>query len=155
MAWIKWNSVCLPVNKGGLGVRRLGEFNVSLSGKWCWRLLVDKDGLWYRVLKAQYGEVGDRIREGGRNDSRWWRMICAVKEGRGAVDGSWFDTNIRRVVGDGHQTFIWTDNCLDGVPLNIRFSRLYELSVHKDCLVEEMARLGWEVGGNGWCGGVV
>ena len=49
IAWIKWNSVCLTVNKGGLGVRRLGEFNISLLGKWCWRLFVDKDGLWYRV----------------------------------------------------------------------------------------------------------
>ena len=63
--------MCLPVNRGGLGFQRLGEFNISLLGKWCWRLMVDKGGLWYRVLKAQYGEVGDRIREGGRNDSRW------------------------------------------------------------------------------------
>jgi hypothetical protein len=77
-------------------------------------------------------------------------MICAMKEGRGTDGGSWFDTNIRRVVGDERQTFFWTDNWLDGVPLNIRFSCLYELSVHKDCLVEEMARLGWMVGGNGW-----
>lgn len=39
----------------GLGV---GAFNLSLLGKWCWRLLVDKEGLWHRVLKARYGEEG-------------------------------------------------------------------------------------------------
>ena len=46
------------MTNGGLGVRRLGEFNMSLLGKWCWRMMVDKDGLWYRVLKPRYGEVG-------------------------------------------------------------------------------------------------
>jgi len=53
----------------GLRVRRLGEFNLSLLEKWCWRLLVDKAGLWYRVLKARYGEEGGRIQGGGRNAS--------------------------------------------------------------------------------------
>ena len=53
------------------------------------------------------------------------------------------------MIGDGRQTFFWTDNRFGGVPLNLQFSRLYELSVHKDCLVEEMASLGWEVGWNG------
>jgi hypothetical protein len=38
---------------------------------------------------------------------------------------------------------------LGGVPLNLQFSRLYELSVNKDCSVEEMARVEWEEGGNG------
>ncbi|GAU43105.1 hypothetical protein TSUD_373000 [Trifolium subterraneum] len=40
---------------GGLGVRRLKEFNVALLGKWCWRMLVDREGLWFRVLTARYG----------------------------------------------------------------------------------------------------
>jgi len=39
---------------------------------------------------------------------------------------------------------------LDGAPLKLQFSRLYELSVHKECSVEDMARLGWEEGGNAW-----
>ena len=39
-------------------MRSLGIFNLSLLGKWCWRMVVDNDGLWYRVLKARYGEVG-------------------------------------------------------------------------------------------------
>jgi len=50
--------MCLPKEVGGLGVRRLHEFNISLLGKWWWRMLVDRDGLWYRVLKARYREEG-------------------------------------------------------------------------------------------------
>jgi len=55
-----------------VGIRKMGAFNLSLLGKWCWRMLVDKEGLWYKVLKARYGEVGggyrrvgDRGRRGG------------------------------------------------------------------------------------------
>ena len=51
----------------------VGAFNLSLLGKWCWSMLVDKEGLWYRVLKARYGEVGgglgreiEMLRCGGR-----------------------------------------------------------------------------------------
>ena len=80
--------ICLPVNCGGLGARRLGEFNVALLGKWCWRLLGEKDGLWYRVLRARYGEVGGRIQEGGRDSSMWWRTICHVREGMGLGVGN-------------------------------------------------------------------
>ena len=65
IAWIKWDFICLSKEDGGLGVKRIGAFNVSLLGKWCWRMMAEKEGLWYRVLKARYGEEGGRIREGG------------------------------------------------------------------------------------------
>ena len=88
-------------------MRRLGEFNLSLLGKWCWRMLVDKEGLWYRVLKARYGEEGGRLKEGGRLGSSWWRMLCNVRGGVGEGVGNWFEGNIRRVVGDGNNALFW------------------------------------------------
>jgi hypothetical protein len=80
----------------------------------------------------------------------WWRTICHVREGVGSGAGNWFDDNIRRVVGNGRNTFFWTDNWLDGAPLKLQFSRLYELSVYKEYSVEDMARLGWSEGGLAW-----
>ena len=77
-------------------------------------------------------------------------MMCQVREVVGSGVGSWFDDNSRRVVGNGCNTFFWTDNWQGGVPLKFQFSRLYELSVHKECLVEDMARMRWEEGGSGW-----
>ena len=47
-----------------MGVRRIREFNIALLGKWCWRLLEDRDSLWFRVLEARYGTEGGRLREG-------------------------------------------------------------------------------------------
>ena len=43
--WVDWHSICRSQEVGGLGVRRIKEFNFALLGKWCWRLLVDKDSL--------------------------------------------------------------------------------------------------------------
>ncbi|KEH34757.1 hypothetical protein MTR_3g068195 [Medicago truncatula] len=70
--------------EGGLGVRKLREFNVALLGKWCRRMLVDKEGLWYRVLKARYGEEGGGYGkewlgiDGGA--WRWRRRLFAWEE---------------------------------------------------------------------------
>ena len=64
ISWVDWNSVCRSKEVGGLGVRRIREFNIALLGKWCWRLLEDRDSLWFRVLEARYGTEGGRLREG-------------------------------------------------------------------------------------------
>ena len=82
IAWVDWDSICLPKVYGGLGVRRLRGFHIALLGKWCWRLL-DKEGLWYRVLKARYREVGGRLKEGGSDSSMWWRMVSGIRGGVG------------------------------------------------------------------------
>jgi len=62
-------------------------------------MLVDKEGLWYRVLKAKYGEEGGRLKEGGRDSSLWWRMQSRIRGDVGWGDGSWFEDNVRHVVG--------------------------------------------------------
>jgi len=54
ISWVNWDSVSRSKEDGGLGVKRLRQFNLSLLGKWCWRSMVDKYGLWYSVLKARY-----------------------------------------------------------------------------------------------------
>jgi len=124
-----------------LGVKRLDAFNMSLMGKWCWRMLVDREGLWYRVLKARYGEEGGQLREGDNHSSAWWRALCRIREGVGEGVGRWFDSNIRRVVGDGRGTYFWHDIWVGEIPLKIKFPRLFDLSVDNECSVEKMWRV--------------
>jgi len=150
IAWISWESICIPKEDGGLGVRRVGDFNTSLLGKWCWRMLSEKGGLWYRVLRSRYGEEGGRLKDGGNLSSPWWRTICRVREGVGSGVGSWFEENTRRIVGDGRGTLFWYDTWVGDVPFRSKFPRLFDLAVNKEQTVEEMMRLGWEPGGGAW-----
>ncbi|KAL2993247.1 hypothetical protein AAZX31_10G099100 [Glycine max] len=38
IAWIKWETVCLPEEKGGLGIKDINMFNLALIDKWRWNL---------------------------------------------------------------------------------------------------------------------
>jgi hypothetical protein len=67
--------VCRPKVEGGLGVKDLKWFNISLLAKWRWRLLVEHDLLWKKVLDAKHDllvgvfcpyHVGINFHYGGR-----------------------------------------------------------------------------------------
>lgn len=49
MTWINWDSICMSYETGGLGVRRLIEFNSDLLGKWYLRMLEERNSLWFKV----------------------------------------------------------------------------------------------------------
>ncbi|GAU16302.1 hypothetical protein TSUD_299340 [Trifolium subterraneum] len=133
----------LPQEYGGLGVRQLNEFNAALLRKWCWRLLVDREGLWYRVLAARYGVERGRLRDGGRRGSSWWREIARIRDSGGGIGVAWFGEGISKKVGDGSDTLFWSDFWVDGIPLCERFWRLFYLAETQLCSVAEMASLGW------------
>ncbi|CAJ2643991.1 unnamed protein product [Trifolium pratense] len=135
---------------GGLGVRQLREFNLALLGKWCWRMLVDREGLWFRVLTARYGFEEGRLCEGGQRGSVWWREIARIREGEGELGGRWFREHVVRRVRDGTDTLFWTDPWLDGISLRERFGRLFVLAETKSCSVAEMFALGWGADGEAW-----
>ena len=33
IAWVKWDTICLPKDKGGLGIKDIRTFNRALLGK--------------------------------------------------------------------------------------------------------------------------
>ncbi|MCI67960.1 cysteine-rich receptor-like protein kinase, partial [Trifolium medium] len=55
----------------------------------------------------------------------------------------WFAESIARRVGNGADTFFWTDTWLGGVPLRGTYGRLYELATNKLISVTGMCELGW------------
>jgi len=111
---------------------------------------VDREGFWYRVLVARYGDKAGWLEVGGRSASSWWREIAKIREGVGELDGGWVAERVSKVLGDGTNTYFWLDKWVGDVPLCRRFARLFDLSINKYSTVAEMCQLGWEVGGEAW-----
>ncbi|GAU34960.1 hypothetical protein TSUD_312910 [Trifolium subterraneum] len=113
-------------------------------------MLVDKEGLWFRVLVARYGLERGRLREGGERGSSWWREIAKIRDDVGGLGSGWFRESVVKKVGNRAETFFWTNPWLGGSPLCERFGRLFGLAENKSCSVAEMFSMGWEVGGDAW-----
>jgi len=75
-------------------------------------------------------------------------MISGIRSGVRFGEGSWFEENVRRVVGRGSITYFLLDNWVGGAPLCVRFPRLYDLAENKGVMVREIARKGWADGGD-------
>ncbi|CAH9077124.1 unnamed protein product [Cuscuta epithymum] len=54
LRWRKWESLCRPKKAGGLGFRRVRDFNLAMLAKQAWRLITDTGSLVSRVFKARY-----------------------------------------------------------------------------------------------------
>ncbi|GAU30447.1 hypothetical protein TSUD_392600 [Trifolium subterraneum] len=124
-SWLGWQSrflsfggrlVLLKSVLTSLPVYVLSFFKAP-SGKWCWRMLMERDSLWFRVLAARYGLERGRLCAGGTRGSTWWRELVRIRDGGGWLEGGWFGEHIRRKVGDGSDTFFWTDPWMDGILL--------------------------------------
>ncbi|GAU17363.1 hypothetical protein TSUD_232390 [Trifolium subterraneum] len=150
LSWIKWDTICLQREHGGLGVRRLKEFNISLLGKWVWRLLEAGDSFWCEVLRAKYGQMGGRVCFSEGVGSSWWRTLNHIRDGVGLMDSRWLKDNNIRKVGDGRNTLFWTEPWLEDCPLDRSFSRLFDLAENKFITVADMHGLGWGVDGEAW-----
>ena len=53
-------------------------------------------------------------------------------------------------VGNGLNTFFWTDCWVGSISLRERFKRLYNLSIYQGLTVGEMHALGWGDVGEAW-----
>lgn len=115
IAWVKWSEVCKPKITGGLGIKDIHLFNLSLLGKWLWRIVREEEALWIEVLKFRYnidniGFLDNYCAQSSNSFSAWWRDICSIESGR-QVPSRWFKSALIKKVGDGRSVGFWTDSC--------------------------------------------
>jgi len=87
---------------GGIGFKRLHDFNIAMLGKQCWKLITNPNSLVARIRKALYyprSSFADATV--GFNPSYTWRSIMAAK--LIVVKGS------RIQIGSGQQVHITKD----------------------------------------------
>ncbi|XP_023871998.2 uncharacterized protein LOC111984613 [Quercus suber] len=105
MAWLSWDKLCLPKDKGGMGFRDLKAFNRALLAKQGWRLQTHPNSLFYRVFKAKYFPDCNFAQASlGRNPSYAWRSIMSAQEV--------VKKGMKWRVGNGDSILLWSDKWL-------------------------------------------
>jgi hypothetical protein len=140
ISWIKWDVVCLPKNKGGLGVRDVRVVNISLLAKWRWRLLTNDFAVWKEVIKSKYGDmvVGKPMVVNNCipwYSSLWWKDVCSIGTN---LNNNWFAQNVVKKLGNGTLTSFWEDTWVGNLPLKDLFPRLFSISTQKEATVAEL-----------------
>ncbi|KAK9666515.1 hypothetical protein RND81_14G190200 [Saponaria officinalis] len=105
--WIAWDKLCEPKCKGGLGFRDYQKFNRALLGKQAWRLITNDDCLMSRVIGSKYFPNSSFLESNlGANPSYTWRGIWEAREV--------VKLGLRKRIGNGLNTFVWTDAWIPG-----------------------------------------
>lgn len=53
LKWKYWNKLCTRKEEGGLGFRKLHDFNIAMLAKQSWNLLISPNSLASRVIRAR------------------------------------------------------------------------------------------------------
>ncbi|KAG7579142.1 Reverse transcriptase domain [Arabidopsis thaliana x Arabidopsis arenosa] len=110
VAKVSWAALCLPKNEGGLGLRRLQEWNKTLSMRLIWRLFDQKDSLWaqwhrhHHLRNSSFWEV-----VASANDSWTWKSLLNLRPLAAQF--------VKCSVGNGSKASFWFDNWTSLGPL--------------------------------------
>lgn len=100
LARLSWDRICSPTGKGGLGFRRLHNWNLAFMAKLGWMILKNETKFWVRILKARYWEKGSFLSAVAKNHhSPIWRDILKGRE--------LLEKGLVRRIGNGRSTSIW------------------------------------------------
>nr|GEV94593.1 hypothetical protein [Tanacetum cinerariifolium] len=110
-AKVAWRDICLPKNKGGLGLRSLKIFNLALMTTHIWSIASNRESLWVRWIHT-YKLCGRTIWDvQPRSEMSWgWRKLLKLREY--VKPFFWSD------IGNGKSTSLWYDRWCSLSPLS-------------------------------------
>lgn len=74
--WVSWERIVTPLEKGGLGIRKISETMYGLHGKLAWNIF-SGESIWAQLLYQKYGLNGVHVFQPARpNSSRLWKVLC-------------------------------------------------------------------------------
>ena len=137
ISWVKWDTICLPKEFGGLGIKNINNFNAALLGRWIWDLSYNHNQLWVHIISSKYGGWAELINGRDRPwHSQWWKDL------RKLVNQSDFSSIIQQMewkVGDGTLINFWKDKWI-GTDSNLeqQFNQLFLISRQQNCNIRSM-----------------
>ncbi|GJS70032.1 hypothetical protein Tco_0702873 [Tanacetum coccineum] len=114
---IKLDKVISPRDKGGPNIGSLSVSNQAMLTKWWWRLKIEDQALWCKVICSIHDPCGG-IHDNSslKPNSGPWYYILKLKD---------------------ELLSFWNDNWLGGSPLSVSFPRLYRLESNSNCCISE------------------
>ncbi|GKD07622.1 hypothetical protein Tco_1187307 [Tanacetum coccineum] len=135
IAWVAWDKILLPFDKGGLGINSLQSCNLSLLSKWWWRFYNEPNTLWVSVIKSIHGDEGGLTNfEAMKVKTGLWFHIARLKEDFLRLNIN-IDSIFKKSVRNRELTSFWNDRWIGNSTLKIAFGRLYALETDKSCSV--------------------
>ncbi|KAE8791260.1 Heparanase-like protein 2 [Hordeum vulgare] len=133
---VKWADICLPKDRGGLGIPASRRMNVSLMLRWVWWILQGYGGLWLQLIEAKYLRGRPLLACSLSTGSQFWKSIQGIKND--------ITLGLRFLVSNRPGSQFWLDPWLDGEPLCLRFLRLFAICDDPAVLVSASAlKDGW------------
>ncbi|CAL1352198.1 unnamed protein product [Linum trigynum] len=108
---VGWQTLTLPKDQGGLGIRPSRSVNLAMLAKCGWRLMKEKETLWTQLMRGKYGKNRENldIIKPIKGSSFTWNSVSKTRELL-KVGSGW---NIHR----GNLTRFWFDVWISQVPL--------------------------------------
>ncbi|CAN1155644.1 Uncharacterized mitochondrial protein AtMg00310 [Linum perenne] len=97
--WIAAGKITSDKEHGGLGFKSFTEFNKAFLAKLAWKILLQPEALWVKLLKGLYFPRADFVNTPPHYRPSW--LWSGILEGRNALL-----TGLRRNIGNGQSTQI-------------------------------------------------
>lgn len=102
MKTIAWDTICSPLQSGGLGLRSIHASAAAMQLKQAWSLAAQKDSIWLAWLNQSTWKAGLS------RTSKFWQI--ALGRGSGILNGKSIALrHAHHLIGNGYQTFFWID----------------------------------------------
>ncbi|XP_058777072.1 uncharacterized protein LOC131651423 [Vicia villosa] len=138
--WIRWSTVCLSKEKGGLGIKDVKTLNIALLNKWKWRIINEKEVVWRDIISHRYANLVLKIFVGDKSvlskkDSIWWRDLILSDD---SVNSNFcFAGGVVSKVANRRGTSFWFSNWMCQQSLKDAFPEVIPLALINYCSVED------------------
>jgi hypothetical protein len=135
---IDWDTVCRPIEEGGLNIKNLEMQNICLLLKFIYKLHTSYDGSWAKWIRSTVYRGNKRLGDKISTCSNSWRYLMTLIQ-------LYRDLTIVKIENGCHTSF-WLDSWLKNKPLSIQFLALFSHVQQTNITVAEcFSEIGWQL----------